>query len=69
MTKNIGSTDKFIRLLLAGIIVILSYLEIIEGTLAIILLAIAGILVVTSFFNLCPLYLALGKSTCKVKDN
>ena len=69
MTKNVGGTDKFIRLLFAGIIVILSYLEIIEGTLAITLLAIAGLLVLTSFFNLCPLYLALGKSTCKAEND
>lgn len=69
MVKNIGSTDKFIRMLLAAVIVMLSYLEIIEGTLAIILLVVAGILVITSFLNLCPLYLALGKSTCKVKDH
>ena len=69
MIKNIGSTDKFIRMLLAAAIVLLSYLEIIQGTLAIILLVVAGILVVTSFLNVCPIYLAIGKSTATRKED
>ena len=65
MKKNIGSLDKGIRILLALGVVLLNYFEIIDGTLAIILLVLAMILVVTSFANFCPLYALLGKSSCK----
>ena len=67
MKKNVGSIDKVIRVLLAFGIVLLNYFEIINGTVAIILLLIAMILIVTSFANFCPLYALLGKSTCKTK--
>lgn len=67
MKKNVGSIDKVIRVLLAFGIVLLNYFEIINGTVAIILLVIAMILIVTSFANFCPLYALLGKSTCKTK--
>jgi predicted membrane protein len=68
MKKNVGSTDKTIRLLLALGIVLLNYFEVITGTTAIVFLAIAIILVVTSFVNFCPLYAILGKSTCPTKQ-
>lgn len=67
MKKNVGSLDKGIRILLALAVVLLNYFEIINGTIALILLIIAMILIVTSFANFCPLYALLGKSSCKVK--
>ncbi|OZV67934.1 YgaP family membrane protein [Winogradskyella aurantia] len=67
MKKNVGSLDKTIRVLIAAVVVLLSYFEVITGTASIILLAVAMVLVITSFANFCPLYAALGKSTCSTK--
>lgn len=65
MKKNIGSTDKIIRIILAITVVILFYMNVISGTLALILGAFAIILLITSFINFCPLYFPFGISTRK----
>lgn len=62
-----GSTDKFVRILIAAAIVILSYTGTISGVLSIILLVLAGVFALTSFVSFCPLYLPFGISTCAVK--
>lgn len=65
MKKNIGSTDKIIRIILAVIVVVLYFTNTISGTLALVLSAFAIILLITSFINFCPLYLPFGISTRK----
>ncbi|HEU4791059.1 MAG TPA: DUF2892 domain-containing protein [Flavobacterium sp.] len=65
MKKNIGATDKLIRSAIGIIITILYYSGIINGILAIVLLAFAIILLLTSFINFCPLYALLGINTNK----
>ncbi|GLR17686.1 YgaP family membrane protein [Portibacter lacus] len=65
MKKNMGSTDKIIRIVLAIIVAILYYTGIINGTVAIILGVLALIFVITSFISFCPLYLPFGISTNK----
>ena len=67
MKKNVGNADKSIRVLLAVVVALLYYFNVIEGTLAYILMAVAIILLVTSLINFCPLYRILGVNTCKVK--
>ncbi len=67
MTKNMGNTDKIIRLIIAAIIVFLYYNGNITGTLAIILAVFAIIFALTSFVSFCPLYTIIGVNTCKVK--
>ena len=67
MKKNMGNTDKVIRVIIAAVIGILYYLEYITGTLALILMAVAIILLITSLINFCPLYKILGINSCKVK--
>jgi len=67
MKKNVGLADKGIRVLVAFIIAVLYYLDIISGTIGIVFMAIAIILLLTSVFNFCPLYALLGKNTCKIK--
>lgn len=62
-----GGTDRIIRFIVAGIIGVLFYMNIIEGTLAYVLLALAGVFVLTSFVSFCPLYSIVGLSTCKVE--
>jgi len=69
MKKNMGGGDRTIRLLIAAIVVALYYFEIIQGTLAIILLVFAAIFVLTSFISFCPLYTIFGINTCNVKKS
>jgi uncharacterized membrane protein len=65
MKKNMGNTDKILRILVAVIIVILYFTNLISGTLAIVLLVFAGIFILTSFVSSCPLYYPFGISTRK----
>lgn len=68
MKKNMGSIDKIIRLIIAIVIGVLYFTEVISGTLGIVLLVFAGIFVLTSFVSFCPLYAPFGINTCAVKD-
>ncbi|MCK9422478.1 MAG: DUF2892 domain-containing protein [Bacteroidales bacterium] len=63
MKKNMGTIDIVIRLLIAALVIILYFTQVISGTLAIILLIFAGIFILTSLFGFCPLYLPFGIST------
>lgn len=60
-----GTIDRVIRILVAVVIAVLYFANVISGTLAIILLIVAGIFIVTSFLGFCPLYLPFGLSTKK----
>ncbi len=63
-----SNTDKGIRTLIAVAVAALYYFNIIEGTLAYILMAVAIIFLITSLINFCPLYRVFGISTCKIKS-
>lgn len=63
MKKNMGGVDKLIRLVVAAIFVTLNLLEVVSGTLGIVLLALAGIFALTSLISFCPLYLPFGINT------
>jgi hypothetical protein len=65
MKKNMGSTDKIIRISIAVIIAVLYFTNTISGTLALILGAFAIIFIITSFISVCPLYIPFGLSTRK----
>lgn len=67
MKKNMGSADRIIRLILAVVIAVLYFTDVINGTLAIVLLVLAGIFVLTSLISWCPLYLPFGLRTTKQK--
>lgn len=68
MKKNLGGTDKIMRLVIAVVIVILYFTEIIYGIFGIVMLVVAGILLLTSLVNFCPLYSLLGMNTCPIKE-
>ena len=65
MKQNVGTTDKSIRVLMAIVIAILYFTDVISGTLAIILGIIGVALVITSLFSFCPAYAILKMSTAK----
>lgn len=68
MNKNVGSTDKFIRIAVAAIIAVLYYTQVISGTVAIVLGVLAVVFALTAFLNFCPLYLPFGINTNKNKS-
>ena len=63
MTKNMGTVDKAIRLIAAAAIFALYFMNIITGTVAIVLLVLAAVFVITSFVSFCPLYTLFGIKT------
>jgi hypothetical protein len=65
MKTNIGTIDKALRILVAAIVVLLYFTNVISGTLAYILLALSAVFVLTSLIGTCPLYLPFGLSTKK----
>ncbi len=62
-----GNTDKGIRVVIAIGIALLYFFNVIEGTLAYVLMALAIIFLLTSFVSFCPLYTLFGVNTCNVK--
>lgn len=68
MKKNVGNTDRLLRLTAALVIAVLYFLNIISGTTAIVLGVVALAMVVTSLVNFCPLYTLLGINTCQIKS-
>jgi hypothetical protein len=67
MTKNMGSLDKAVRLMLAAVFVVLYFTDVVSGTLGIVLLVLAGVFALTSLAGTCPLYLPFNLSTRKEK--
>lgn len=58
-----GLADKTIRILIAAVVAILYFTNVLTGTLAIVLLILSGIFILTSLISFCPLYLPFGINT------
>ena len=67
MKKNMGNTDRIIRLTAAVLFAALYFTNTVIGIAGIILLVFAGVFVVTSLIGFCPLYTLLGLNTCTSK--
>jgi hypothetical protein len=65
MVKNVGKSDRFIRIAFALIIAALYFTHNISGLAAIILGALAVVFLVTGLVRICPLYLPFKLSTNK----
>jgi hypothetical protein len=65
MKKNMGTTDRVIRLIAAVAVGVLYGVNLISGTVAIVLGIVAGAFLVTGLIGWCPTYLPFGISTCK----
>ena len=63
LKKNMGSFDRTLRIAVAAGILLLIFLDVVTGTLAIVLGVLAVIFVLTSLVGSCPLYLPFGLST------
>jgi hypothetical protein len=67
MKKNMGTVDRVIRLLLAGVLLYLFFGGVVTGTLGIILAIVGGVFALTSLVSFCPLYTLIGMNTCPTK--
>lgn len=67
MKKNLGSIDRIARILIAVVLAVLFYTNVISGTLGIVLVVAGVVLLATSFMNFCPLYAVLGINSCPIK--
>ncbi len=67
MKKNMGNIDRGLRTLLAAVIAILYFSNVITGTLGIVLLVVAVVFLGTSLISSCPLYSLFGWSTCPLE--
>jgi hypothetical protein len=68
MIKNVGKTDKIIRIVAGVILICLDLFEVVTGSFSWILSLIAIILIVTALVNFCPILKLLGKNTCEVNQ-
>jgi len=67
MKKNMGTADRIIRFVVAAVIAVLYFTNIISGTWGIVLMVLAGVFVLTSLVSSCPLYTLVGLNTCSAK--
>lgn len=67
MKKNMGNTDRIIRVILAIIMAGLYASGTVTGILGIVLVVLAAVFVLTSLVSFCPLYVLVGLNTCSKK--
>ena len=67
MKKNVGNLDKVVRIILAAVIAVLYFNNVISGTSGLVLMVLAAIFLLTSLIGFCPLYAIFGLNTCPVK--
>ena len=65
MTKNMGSTDRGIRIAVAVVVLALFLTKVISGPVAVILGIVAAVFLITGFVGVCPAYIPLKISTLK----
>jgi hypothetical protein len=68
MKKNMGITDRVIRVIIAAALILLYFTNIVSGALGIVLLVLAAVFLFTSLAGFCPLYLPFGIRTYPPKD-
>lgn len=69
MKKNMGTTDRVIRILLAALFAYLYFGGIVTGTWGLVLVILGGVFLLTSLVSFCPLYTLAGINTCKAKKS
>jgi len=63
LAKNMGTTDRIIRFVVAAIFAVLYFTGVVSGTFGIVLLVLAAVFALTAALTFCPLYLPFGLST------
>lgn len=67
MKKNMGSTDRVVRIILAAIFAVLYFTGTVPGTLGLVLVIVGAVFLLTSLVSFCPLYAIVGLNTCSTK--
>jgi hypothetical protein len=67
MKQNMGNIDRILRIVVAIVIGVLYYTNVISGTIAMIGLGLSAVFILTSFVSFCPLYLPFGIDTREKK--
>lgn len=68
MKKNMGKTDKLLRIIVAMVIGLLYLNNTISGMFGMVLIVLAMVFLLTSLINFCPLYLPFGIDTREEKE-
>ena len=68
MKRNVGTADRIIRFIIAALIAIMYFTDLLTGTLGFVLLIVAAVFFLTGIFGRCGLYVPLGLNTCKAKQ-
>jgi hypothetical protein len=66
--KNMGTTDRLIRTILAVVFAGLYFVGMVPPPLGYVLLAFSAIFLLTSLVSFCPLYPLFGINTCPRKE-
>ncbi|HPF79146.1 MAG TPA: DUF2892 domain-containing protein [Alphaproteobacteria bacterium] len=64
MKKNVGKTDKIIRLSIAAVLIGLYATNVVQGTLGLVALGVAALMALSAAVSFCPAYLLLGSKSC-----
>jgi hypothetical protein len=67
MNKNVSNPDRFIRTLVAVMLLVGTALHMIPGFWAILAWFFAGVFILTAIVGTCPLYSIFGLSSCPKK--
>lgn len=65
MKRNMGKADGTARMLVAALLVVLSYTHVLTGMAAIIAMVVSAVFLLTSLVGFCPLYMLFGIHTNK----
>ncbi|MCK5401070.1 MAG: DUF2892 domain-containing protein [Flavobacteriaceae bacterium] len=68
MKKNVGSTEKIVRYIVAAVAVWAAYTYQVASPWDYVLYAVAGIMVVTALANFCPLWTVFKINTSKKQE-
>jgi len=66
MKKNVGTSDRIVRLVAAVLFIVLYLTGTVSGTLGLVLMIAAIIFAATSLVSFCPIYAIFGMNTCAV---
>lgn len=69
MKKNMGNTDRVIRILLALVFGALYFTNTVTGTAGLVLVILGAVFILTSLISFCPLYTIFGINTCGIKKS
>lgn len=65
MKKNMGTTDRIVRIVVAIILSVLYFKGIVSGGLGVAALIVAAVMLFPAALGNCPLYTLFGIKTCK----